>query len=43
MLQERIQRWIERIVEHIQEVILLDGGNEYSEGRLKGKAKIRVH
>jgi len=43
MLQEKIQAWIERIVIHIQEVIRLDGGNEYQEGRLKGRAKNRVH
>ncbi|KAF8416770.1 hypothetical protein EV426DRAFT_706748 [Tirmania nivea] len=30
--QWRIQRWIERIPYHIQEVIRLEGGNEYSEG-----------
>ena len=43
MPQERIQKWIERIIEHVQEVIRLEGGNEYCEGRLKGKAKLRVH
>lgn len=31
--QKRIQAWIERIPRHIQEVIRLDGGNEYKEGR----------
>ena len=30
--QERIQRWIERIMRHIKEVIRLEGGNEYREG-----------
>jgi len=30
--QERIQHWIERIPRHIQEVIRLEGGNEYQEG-----------
>jgi hypothetical protein len=40
--QEKIQAWIERIEEHVQEVIRLDGGNEYKEGRLKGKEKARV-
>ena len=34
--QTKIQAWIERIIIHIQEVIRLDGGNEYKEGRLKG-------
>ena len=33
MAQERIQRWIERIPIHIEEVIRLEGGNEYKEGR----------
>jgi hypothetical protein len=33
--QWRIQRWIERIPHHIQEVIRLKGGNEYAEGRSK--------
>jgi ferric-dicitrate binding protein FerR (iron transport regulator) len=31
--QERIQAWIERIPRHIQEVIRLEGGNEYREGK----------
>jgi hypothetical protein len=31
--QEQIQAWIERIPVHIQEVIRLEGGNEYKEGR----------
>jgi hypothetical protein len=31
--QERIQHWIERLMRHIQEVIRLEGGNEYKEGR----------
>ena len=43
MPQERIQQWIERIVDHVQEVIQLESGNEYREGRLKGKEKLRVH
>jgi hypothetical protein len=43
MPQERIQAWIERIMDHIPEVIRLEGGNEYKEGRLKGKPKNRVH
>jgi hypothetical protein len=32
MEQERIQRWIERIVRHIQKVIELEGDNNYREG-----------
>lgn len=31
--QEHIQQWIERLIRHIQEVINLEGGNEYQEGR----------
>jgi hypothetical protein len=34
--QERIQAWIERIMEHIQQVIRCEGGNEYQEGRKRG-------
>jgi len=33
--QSRIQMWIERIPHHIEEVIRLEGGNEYREGRPK--------
>jgi hypothetical protein len=32
MSQARIRRWIERIPYHIQEIIRLDGGNDYKEG-----------
>lgn len=31
--QERIQQWIDRIPRHIEEIIRLEGGNEYEEGR----------
>jgi hypothetical protein len=41
--QEKIQAWIERIMIHIQDVIRPEGGNEYKEGRLKGKGKERVY
>jgi hypothetical protein len=44
--QTKIQAWIERIPRHIQEIIRLEGGNEYKEGRTgkdsrkrKGKRK----
>ena len=43
LLQEKIQAWIERILVHIQEVIRLEGGNKYKEGRKKGQEKVRVH
>ena len=43
MLQSRIQAWIERIMIHIQDIIRLEGMNEYKEGRLKGKGKERIH
>lgn len=33
--QRMIRRWIRRIVRHIQEVIRLEGGNEYTEGNYK--------
>lgn len=35
--QATIQSWIERIPFHIQEVIRLEGGNEYKEGRPKDR------
>jgi hypothetical protein len=35
--QLRIQRWIERIPYHIQEVIRLEGDNEYAEGKSKNR------
>lgn len=41
--QERIQMWIERVERHVKEVVKLDGGNEYQEGRLKGEEKKRIH
>ena len=31
--QRRIQKWIERIPRHIQEILRLEGGNQYKEGR----------
>lgn len=37
MPQSRIQAWIERIPHHIQEVIRLEGGNNYIEGRKKDR------
>ena len=37
--QWRIQQWIERIPKHIQEVIRLEGGNEYKEGRELGRVR----
>ena len=30
--QSKIQQWVRRIIRHIQEVIRLDGGNDYREG-----------
>ena len=30
--QEQIQQWIAAIPDHIQEIIRLEGGNEYKEG-----------
>jgi len=40
MLQEKIRAWIKRFIAHIKNVIRLKRGNEYKEGRLKGKARI---
>ena len=37
--QKRIKRWIERIPRHVQEVIALDGGNEYREGCTDGNVR----
>jgi hypothetical protein len=31
--QERIQAWIKKIPEYIQEIIRLDGGNKYKESK----------
>jgi hypothetical protein len=31
--QDKIQAWIERIPIHIKEIIRLEGGNKYAEGR----------
>jgi hypothetical protein len=40
--QNRIREWIERIPFHIQEVIRLEGGNEYQEGqRTVGKTSFQ--
>ena len=43
MPQSKIQDWVERIYKYVQEVILLEGGNEYKEGRCKGQLKKSVH
>jgi hypothetical protein len=43
MPQKRIQDWIKRILFYIKEVIRLQGGNEYREGRKKGQNKDRVY
>jgi hypothetical protein len=43
MLQTKIQAWIKRIMVHIQDIIRLEGRNEYKEGRFKGKGKERVY
>jgi arsenate reductase-like glutaredoxin family protein len=33
LTQERIQEWIKRVPIHIQEIIRLEGGNEYKESK----------
>jgi transposase len=40
LTQERIQAWVERIVEHVQQVIKCEGGNEYKEGRKSKKTRV---
>lgn len=35
MSQERIQKWIQRIIRHIAIVILQEGDNKYKEGAYK--------
>jgi len=35
LTQEKIQAWIKRVMIHIKEIIRLDGGNEYKEGRCR--------
>lgn len=37
--QDRIRAWIERIPFHIEEIIRLEGGNEYKEGRPGGNRR----
>ncbi|KAL3704224.1 hypothetical protein TMatcc_009915 [Talaromyces marneffei ATCC 18224] len=39
--QHHIQAWVERIPFHIQEIIRLEGGNEYPEGRPQGDVRSR--
>jgi transposase len=41
--QKKIQEWIERIPNHIKEIIRLKGGNEYKEGRQKGQERIGTY
>jgi hypothetical protein len=37
--QIEIQRWIQRIIFHIQKIIKLEGGNEFKEGKTAHKGK----
>jgi trehalose-6-phosphate synthase len=39
--QEKIQAWIERIPEHIKEIIACNGDNLYKKGRKKGQSKVK--
>ncbi len=43
MPQEVIQAWIERTMDYVQQVIRLEGDNEYKEGRKKGQEKLLVY
>ena len=36
LTQDRIQTWIERMPRHIEQIINIEGGNEYREGRKGG-------
>jgi hypothetical protein len=36
LTQERIQKWIRRIPRHIQQIIEVEGGNDYREGKSGG-------
>jgi hypothetical protein len=38
--QSKIQKWIEAIPYYIKEIIRLEGGNKYKEGRKRGEEKI---
>jgi len=41
--QSKIQEWIEAIPHHVKEIIRLEGGNEYKEGRKKGEEKVTIY
>jgi transposase len=41
--QAKIQEWITAIPYHVKEIIRLEGGNEYKEGRKKGQEKVVVY
>ena len=41
--QSKIQEQIKAIPHHIAEIIRLEGGNEYKEGRKKGEEKVAVY
>ena len=41
--QSKIQEWITAIPDHVKEIIRLEGGNEYKEGRKKGEEKVAIY
>ena len=41
--QSKIQEWIIAIPNHVKEIIRLEGGNEYKEGRNKGQEKVIIY
>ena len=43
LTQKRIQHWIERIPRHIQQVIALEGGNQYREGSTEVESGVRLY
>ncbi len=40
LIQERIQKWIRRILRHIQQIIEVEGGNDYREGKSEGDIRL---
>jgi hypothetical protein len=43
LFQSKIQKWIKAIPYYVKEIIRLEGGNKYKEGRKKGEEKITVY
>ena len=41
--QDKIRAWIDRLPDHIEEIIACNGNNLYQEGQKKGEEKKRVY